>query len=285
MFKWTVDELTRMSGHDGAIALVTGGSSGIGEALGKVLHQDGVNVALLARTRDTLEQARAEIEALPGGTGFVDVLPADVTDPGSIGRAVEGLLASRGRIDYLFNCAGKAEPGLVEQYSVADHERAMRLDYLGTVAPVLAVLPGMIARGSGHIINISSVAGFIGLIGYGTYAPAKFAVMGYSEVLRHELKPKGIKVSVACPPDVDTPGYHEENMTKPDACKAISEKGKLMHPDDVARAIWAGVRKGKFLILPGEASFLHGMKRLLPSLVYKTLDGDLKKALTRTCKP
>ncbi|MCP5430947.1 MAG: SDR family NAD(P)-dependent oxidoreductase [Chromatiaceae bacterium] len=112
--------------------------------------------------------------------------------------------ATCGLPDFLFNCAGRAEPGYIQDYSLDAYEAAMRVDYLGTVIPTQYLLPDFIARGSGHIINVSSVAGFLGLIGYGTYAPAKFAVVGFSEVLRHEMKPHGVRVSVVCPPDVDT---------------------------------------------------------------------------------
>ncbi|MCB1728172.1 MAG: SDR family NAD(P)-dependent oxidoreductase, partial [Gammaproteobacteria bacterium] len=127
----------------------------------------------------------------------------------------------------------------------------------------------------------SSVAGFLGLIGYGTYAPAKFAVVGFSEVLRHEMKPHGVRVSVVCPPDVDTPGFAQENRTKPAECTAISGRARVMRPEDVARAVLDGVRKNRFYILPGRAGLLFRLKGMVPGLVRAVLDRELRRVRGR----
>ena len=91
----------------------------------------------------------------------------------------------------------------------------MDLNYFGTVNMVKALLPAMLERGSGHIVNISSVAAFLGVFGYSAYGASKYAVRGFSDVLRAEVKPLGVRVSVVFPPDMDTPGLANENKTKP----------------------------------------------------------------------
>jgi len=261
------------------VALVVGGSSGTGKALASQLVAAGCSVGIIARDEVKLASARDEIlkHALDGKT-FVEAMSCDVTDDRRARDVISSFVDAHGVPDFLFNCAGAAYPRYIQDYTIHDFESAMRLDYLGTVIPVMALLPGMMARGSGFIVNISSAMGFVGMIGYGTYAPAKFAVAGFSEVLRHEMKPHGIKVSVVFPSDIDTPGFKTENETKPEECRIISEHGKLMQPEDVAARILKEVAKGRFYILPGESSFIFKMKRLFPGLVYSIIDNDLIKA-------
>lgn len=260
-------------------AIITGGSSGMGLELAKQLVEKGTSVAILARNGKRLTAAKKEIESGTAGQEvFVDVIQADVTDKDQIEKSFSNFTTKRGTPDFLFNCAGRADPRLIEDYTIEDYEDAMRLNYLGTVITTMQLLPGFIEAGKGHVINISSAGGFIGIIGLATYVPSKFAVVGFSEVLRHELKPKGIKVSVVFPPDTDTPGFAEENKNKPEACSIVAGHGKLMQPGDVARTILNGVRKGKFYIFPGNTKFLFKMKALFPGLVFKIMDDDLKKA-------
>jgi 3-dehydrosphinganine reductase len=265
-------------------AVVTGGSSGIGKALAILLARGGSLVVIVARNEGRLADAKAEIDAVKASGAFVAAIRADVTDEQQVKNSFDALVAEHGVPSHLFNCVGVANPGYVQDFTNADYEAAMRLDYLGTVIPTMALLPRFIERHSGHIINTSSAGGFVGIIGYATYTPAKFAVMGFSEVLRHELKPKGIKVSVVCPPDTNTPGLVQENKSKPEECKILSEHGKLLQPDEVARAVLKGVEKGKFRILPGESNYIFTMKRLFPGLVFGIMDGDLRKALKKLGK-
>jgi short-subunit dehydrogenase len=130
----------------------------------------------------------------------------------------------------------------------------------------------------GYIVNVSSIAGFIGLFGYTDYSASKFAIIGFSEALRSELKRYGITVSVLCPPDTDTPGFHEENKTKPEETKAISGSAKLMQPDEVARALLSGMRKEARHIIPSfDGKLIFLLKRLLPGLVEFVMDSTIKK--------
>ena len=125
---------------------------------------------------------------------------------------------------------------------------------------------------------MSSVAGFIGVMGYAGYTPTKFAIGGLSEVLRNEYKAYNIKVSLIFPPDTDTFGLHEEAKTRPKELNVISERAGLLQTEEVAEKILKDILKEKFYILPGSAKFVWRMKRLFPKLVFWVSDRDLKKA-------
>ena len=115
--------------------------------------------------------------------------------------------------------AGAAYPGYFLEQDLAIFERTMRLNYLGSVFTAKAAVPAMVARSSGHLILISSGAAAASFLGYSSYAPTKFAVRGLADALRNELCGTGVRVSVAYPPDTDTPGFEQENKTKPPECR------------------------------------------------------------------
>ncbi len=176
----------------------------------------------------------------------------------------------------LVNCAGFVNPGYVEQLSIASMETELKVNYLGTVYMTKQVLGGMMARRSGWILNVSSMGGLMGVFGYTGYSGSKFAVVGFSEALRSEVRPYGVSVSVLCPPDVNTPMFENENKAKPPETMRISEGAKLMEPDDVARAAIAGMEKGSFIIIPNfSGRTIWRVYRIVPSLVRKILDGTV----------
>jgi 3-dehydrosphinganine reductase len=109
----------------------------------------------------------------------------------------------------------------------------------------------MRANRKGRIVLVSSGAGLIGLYGYSAYAPSKFAVRGFGEALRQELRPEGISVSVVFPPDTDTPQLREEMRVRPEITSKIAGGAKVKSADEIAQAIWDGVKRGRFAIAPG----------------------------------
>jgi 3-dehydrosphinganine reductase len=127
----------------------------------------------------------------------------------------------------------------------------MDVNFFGTVHAIRAVLPHLKNRGGGFITNISSGAGLVSWFGYTAYAATKFAVRGFSDALRDELKPQNISVSVVFPPDTDTPQLAFEQSLLPAETRAISGTVAPMSPEEVARQILAGVRRGRYLIMPG----------------------------------
>ena len=124
---------------------------------------------------------------------------ADVTDLAQVQSAQQHIQREAGVPDLLINCAGGAHPGYVQELPLEVFHEMMDLNYFGTVHMVKAWLPAMLERGSGHIVNVSSVAGFLGAFGYSAYGPSKYAVRGFSDVLRLEVKPLGLRVSVVFP--------------------------------------------------------------------------------------
>jgi 3-dehydrosphinganine reductase len=149
----------------------------------------------------------------------------------------------------------------------------MEVNFFGTVNVVKAVLPGMMARGSGHIVNISSGAGFIGLFGYAAYGASKYAVRGFSDILRAEMKPHGIHVSVVFPPDTDTPQLAYELPFKPYETKALTGTAKVQSPESVASTVLKGVRRNRYVILPGVDTWLfYHLSNLLGNGVYPVMD-------------
>ncbi|MFX1449142.1 MAG: SDR family NAD(P)-dependent oxidoreductase, partial [Promethearchaeota archaeon] len=134
----------------------------------------------------------------------------------------------------------------------------------------------------GYITFTSSVMGFMAIMGYTTYCPTKYALFGLAEVLRHELLPYNIKVSILFPVDVDTPGYAEENKLKPEECKIISDAGTLMTADEVANEFIRCILEGSFEILPGEAAIQMKDMRGNPDDIRGVLDRLYKRARRKT---
>jgi len=262
------------------VVLITGGSSGIGRACARLLAAHGASVVLVARNRQRLDAAVSVVRSVArNATQHVAGIVADVTQPTEIEQAVETTLAACGRVDMLINSAGVSYPGYAHELPPARFREVIEANYFGTLHAIRAVLPDMLTRGSGHITNIGSVAGFIGVFGYATYSPSKFAVAGLAECLRAELLPRGIQVSLVCPPDVDTPMLHQENDHKPPETRAISARAGVMHADDVAWQIAAGMARGRFLILPNrESRTLFWLSRLMPGGVRYVMDRQIRRA-------
>lgn len=260
---------------DKKVVLVTGGSSGIGLAAAKQLAAAGAHVWLAARREQLLQTALKEVEAARQDLSqLCGIVPADVSDSQQSARVIEIVTKSAGVPDVIINSAGITQPGYIQELSLDVFERLMRVNYFGTVYITTSVLPVMLKRGSGHIINISSMAGYLGVFGYSAYVASKYAVTGFSEVLRAEMKPHGIRVSVAFPPDTDTPQLAYEEPFKPAETKAISGNAKALPADKVARSILQQAEKGHFMIFPGTDSRLFYLlsSKLPKNLVFTVLD-------------
>src|SRR5207249_3810294 len=162
------------------VGIVTGASSGIGAQLARDLAARGMRVALLARRADRLGAVATEIRSA-GGEAAVEV--CDVAERASVERAVGTVVERWGRVDLLVNSAGYGRHVLFKDHDVADIERMVRTNVLGTVYAIKATLPAMRARGRGWIVNLSSVAGKLGPPDEAAYSATKFAVAGPSEGL------------------------------------------------------------------------------------------------------
>ncbi|MGJ3253896.1 MAG: SDR family oxidoreductase [Elainellaceae cyanobacterium] len=239
-------------GADSRHIIITGGSSGIGYALARRLVQNGDRVSIMARTPQTLDTAKAQLEQERlHSSQQILAIPADVSSQEHVNRAIQQAIAQLGMPTMLINCAGIAHPGYFREVPIEVFETTMAINYFGTLYCIRAVLPYMEQQRSGHIMMTSSGAGLIGIYGYSPYSPSKFALRGLAESLRGELKPWGIGVSIVYPPDTDTPQLAQENKTKPLETQRITATATMWTADHVAAEILKGVRKKQFAISPG----------------------------------
>lgn len=269
----------RIEGFKNKVIYITGGSSGIGLAIAKAVAGMEAHVVIFARREEQLRQALRDIvQSRKSSAQRLEAFAMDVTDPGAVAKTIRDSVNAIGGPDILVNAAGRAVPGYLKDTSYKQFDETIKVNLHGVWITTAAILPYMKGSG-GWIVNVSSVAGFLGLIGYTDYAASKFAVIGFSEALRNELKPSGIGVSVLCPPDTDTPGLAAEDKTKPHETRAVAGSAKRMQPENVARALIKGLRKGQFMIIPGlDGKLIWWVKRMMPSLVNAGLDMIVARA-------
>ena len=255
--------------YDRKLAWIFGGSEGIGLAVARDLTRAGAHVVVLSRSAEKLASAQRELESLRlHADQILRTRSADVTQPDALGAVIAEIGREQGAPDFVINCAGFSLPGFIEQVPWQDFEQMIQTNYLGTACLVQAVVPMMMQRGSGHIVTTSSIAGFLGVFGYSGYCASKFAVIGFSDALRHELKPYGIRVSVLCPPNTRTPGLEQENKRKPPEVLAAEEKITVVDPERVAHALLRALPRGRFMVIPTADGWLtYGLKRYAPWLV------------------
>lgn len=229
--------------------IISGGSSGIGLALAKEFSALGANITILARRKDLLEKSLVEIKncALNSSQLFL-WHSADVSNFTDLKNILSN---DKTPYDVLINSAGIAYPGKFVDLDPQIFKKIMDVNYLGTVFLTKLILPEMIERGCGYIVNISSLAALIGIYGYTAYAPSKYAVRGFSRCLRSEVKHHGINVSVVLPPDTDTPQLAFEHTIIPEITKKINQSGSVMKAESVAHAIIKGMKRKRFTIIPG----------------------------------
>ncbi len=179
------------------VAVVTGGSRGLGLLLARELAAAGARLAILARDPAELDLARRELAALGGYR--VLALPCDVGDRDEVRWAIDSAAERFGRLDVLINNAGTIQVGPLEHMSVEDFEEALRVHFWGPLYATLAALPHLRRQGGGRIVNISSIGGRIAVPHLLPYSASKFALVGLSDGLRSELAKEGIYVTTVCP--------------------------------------------------------------------------------------
>ncbi|MDI6050852.1 3-ketoacyl-ACP reductase [Flavobacterium sp. XS2P24] len=213
-------------------ALITGAGKGIGKAIALALAKEGVNIILVARTQEEIDSVAAKVRSL---RVKALAITADVADINSVNNAVEKALAEFGTIDILINNAGIAAFGKFLELEPTDWERIIQVNLMGTYYVTRAVLPNMIERQTGDIINISSTAGLSGNALTSAYSASKFAVLGLTESLMQEVRKHNIRVTALTPSTVATDMAKELNLTD-------GNPDKVMQAEDMAELIIAQLK-------------------------------------------
>ena len=231
----------------GKNVVITGGSSGLGLAIAKKLATRGAIVTLIARNKEKLETAKTEI--IKTG-GKAHIFSSDVSRIESITETFKKIVSEIGPPDILINSAGILREGYFDQLPVETFREVIETNYFGVLNSIKAALPFIIKQ-KGRIVNISSVAGLMGVFGYTTYCSSKFALVGLSESLRYEMKPLGVMVHLVCPSEFVSPMTLDLNDTRTPENKAHTLTIPEYDIETMVKDTIKGMEKGKFLIIPG----------------------------------
>ena len=238
--------------YEGARAVVTGASSGIGAELARALAGRGARVFLVARRKDALDDVAADC-----GSDAV-VHPADLSGLDAATAAGRAAVEAMGGVDVLVNCAGAPRRVHASRLTLGAVEETMRLNYLGAMAVTLAVLPDMLDAGRGRIVNVGSVAGRLPAPRESAYVASKYALTGMSEVLAMDLAGTGVAVHVVDPGVIDTPLWDVPGQ------EASAYRGQRVAPDAVVDAVLGLLDSGRFeAFVPGRFRWVWRLRALM----------------------
>ena len=230
----------------GAVVVVTGGASGIGAALSRRFAAEGAEAVVVA---DLVQDAAQVVAAELGGVGVGVGEALDVADPAAVSALVERTLGRFGRIDLFCSNAGITTGVELDDPDDLFH-RAFEINTMAHVYAARAVVPSMLARGSGYLLNTASAAGLLTSPGDAPYAVSKHAAVAFAEWLAVTYGGRGIGVSVLCPLGVATPLLMDPLAAGNAGAQAVAASGTIITPEQVADAVMAGLAADRFLILP-----------------------------------
>jgi NAD(P)-dependent dehydrogenase (short-subunit alcohol dehydrogenase family) len=274
--------------HD-AVAIITGGASGIGAALGRELARQGARVILADRQLEMASQVAASINDA-GGKG--EAVELDVRDAIAFDAIVALTIERHGRLDYLFNNAGIAIGGEIREYRLDDWRDVVDVNLMGVVHGVQASYGRMIAQGFGHIVNTASVAGLLPSPFMGSYTTTKHAVVGLSRALRAEAARYGVRVSALCPGVIRTPiltggrfGRIGQAMDSGLALK-MWEELRPIEPEELAlRALRAVAANQGTIIVPGWWRLVCWLNGTASRLFERGVASGLERIIKQVVKP
>ncbi len=259
------------------VVLITGASSGIGRASAIQFAKRGASIILVARRKEKLDQVDMELKKFNISTL---VCECDISDKSQVKKISELILEKYESVDILVNNAGFAIYGSVSNLTIEEIESQMATNYFGMVYCTKIFLPSMIKKKSGHIVNVASVAGSFGLPGIASYCASKFAMLGFSEGLNHELKGSGVGVTVVSPIMVRTNFFDHssfENIPKYSPTSLSAET--------VAKAILKASNSSRLeIIVPSVVRIAVWLKHTFPYLINPILGSSFKKQLNNNQK-
>ena len=267
---------------DGAVAIMTGGASGIGRALSEALARRGACVVLADRQFALAQEVAAGIQARGGKASAVEL---DVTNFTAVDQFVRATAQAQGRLDYMFNNAGIAIGGEVRLCQIEDWDAVLNVNLHGVVNGVQAAYPVMLSQGYGHIVNTASMAGLLPMPAAVSYATTKHAVVGLSKSLRVEAAPYGVHVSVLCPGFIRTPILYGGKYGKqlqpmpPEVQEKFIRQYRPMDPAVFAEKVLDALARNKALIIvPGWWRLLWWISRLSPALEFSLAQRGYRSA-------
>jgi len=239
--------------------LIVGAASGIGRAAARRWAEAGGRVAAVDIDRAGLAETA---HGLPG----MHTEPVDVTDFAQVRAVVDSVEAKLGPIDRVYNGAAIQPTGLLVDQSPAEILRVMEVNYGGMVHVSLAVLPRLLDRGRGSLINFASLAGWVPNLHFGAYCASKFATVAFCEVLHHENRDRGVHIACVCPPQVDTP-LRQQARSNP---KIMQTGPAPMSPARVVDAVERAIDAQAFWVFPGaHARAGFWLRRWLPAVLWR----------------
>lgn len=259
------------------IVLITGASSGIGKEAAIQFAKNGANVILVARRKQKLEQIADDLKKY---NISILVCECDVSDKLQVENMAKLVLEKYGSIDILVNNAGFAIYGSIFDLTIQEIESQMATNYFGMIHCIKNFLPSMIQKKSGHIVNVASVAASFGLPGIASYCASKFAMLGFSEGLKHELKGTGVGITVVSPIMVRTDFFDHPSFQKMPKYSPLSLSDKT-----VAKAILRAASSPRLeIIVPSVVRVAVWIKHTFPYLINPILGMAFKKQLNSKSK-
>ena len=226
--------------------VITGGSSGTGLALAqKCLTHGARYVFLLARNKERLDREIEKLKKQPEQT--VLGISTDVSNYEQMTKTFEQIASYKVQIDFLFCAAGFSRPLLLKDTTEKDFQNHINVNYLGAAYAVKLAQP-LFSRGS-HVMFCGSACSLISFAGYVAYSPSKYALHGLADSLRNELRPYGVNIHMGYLSSIDSPGFAEENKTKPKVCEEIEGHAKLYSPDEVAQHMFRCIGNNEYFLV------------------------------------
>jgi short-subunit dehydrogenase len=248
----------------GKTAVVTGASRGIGAAIARELARCGVRVVLVARSGPELDRVVASVASVGGVAAAVR---ADLSRPAELRRAADEIAQLAGVPDLLVNNAGAGRWRYTEETSADEAQAMLAVPFLAAFQLTGALLPGMLARGSGHVVNMTSALAFLPIAGATGYSSARWAMRGFTESLRLDLHDTGVGVTLLIPGAVDSP-YFEHNPGSAERLPWVSRLLPTIRPEDVAHALVRGLARGEAEIqVPRGLAMFRAARSAMPWLV------------------